>query len=425
MSVLEVPLSEAVIKRYQADPAVRELKDPRHPLRLRYHAGRAAASWHLVLYRGGKAQWTKLGNWPALSVKACLAQLSELIARHSAGERGGLDQWERVGDLLRWYRERALSDRSLSRHRKSTIKWALDRHLLPLLGGETITELDHSLLDNEFIWPLQARYQLSTVRQLFALLKVAFRRAVKLRKLAGDPLAGLVFGDFISADIKPRASRLQLGHLPDLLATIAAQPTSAAMLLWLLLAHGWRRGETRQLSWDWVDLDNDRLTIPGEVTKSGEPLTVPLTQAARDRLTAYRYWQRHRGYRGPCLFPSSSQRGPVSDATVGNWVAAASGGRWSAHDLRKLARTCWADQGTDYLVAERLLNHALARLDQAYIHTTVELQKRRALEAWHLTLQQTETKTTPRRPATSGPGEPAPHLAAPATDEFYHRGITR
>jgi hypothetical protein len=43
----------------------------------------------------------------------------------------------------------------------------------------------------------------------------------------------------------------------------------------------------------------------------------------------------------------------------------------------------WADLGVDYMVAETLLNHAKDKLDQAYIHTHLEMKKKEALNAYH------------------------------------------
>ncbi|EGH14263.1 MULTISPECIES: hypothetical protein [Pseudomonas syringae group] len=63
-------------------------------------------------------------------------------------------------------------------------------------------------------------------------------------------------------------------------------------------------------------------------------------------------------------------------------------GEWSSHDLRKVARTAWADLGVDYMVGEMLLNHAMKDLDATYIHTAAEGLKRQALEAWHNYLEQ-------------------------------------
>ncbi|MGE4262058.1 hypothetical protein [Shewanella sp.] len=73
----------------------------------------------------------------------------------------------------------------------------------------------------------------------------------------------------------------------------------------------------------------------------------------------------------------------MSDRNASYWIRSISKGNWSAHDLRKLARTSWADLGIDYMVAEQLLNHSMSKLDKAYIHTYMETQKRAAIEQWH------------------------------------------
>ncbi|MGL4508359.1 MAG: hypothetical protein ACRCUF_21770, partial [Aeromonas sobria] len=76
---------------------------------------------------------------------------------------------------------------------------------------------------------------------------------------------------------------------------------------------------------------------------------------------------------------------------------------WTSHDLRKLARTVWADLGVDYIVGELLLNHTLKDLDATYIHTAMAVQKREALACYHdwLILQEltieTETEARSRK----------------------------
>lgn len=42
-------------------------------------------------------------------------------------------------------------------------------------------------------------------------------------------------------------------------------------------------------------------------------------------------------------------------------------GNRSAHDLHKLASTCWTVLGIDYMVAEQLLKPAMSKLDKEYI----------------------------------------------------------
>ncbi|MCD9529581.1 hypothetical protein [Photobacterium carnosum] len=74
---------------------------------------------------------------------------------------------------------------------------------------------------------------------------------------------------------------------------------------------------------------------------------------------------------------------PIYSAKASEWVRGVSKQAWSAHDLRKRARSIWAELGVDYIVCESLLNHARDKLDQANIHTHMELQKKEALETYH------------------------------------------
>jgi hypothetical protein len=69
------------------------------------------------------------------------------------------------------------------------------------------------------------------------------------------------------------------------------------------------------------------------------------------------------------LLKPSLGRSAVSDRNASYWLRRISKGNWSAHDMRKLARTSWAVLGIDYTVTEQLLNHSMSKLDKAYIHT--------------------------------------------------------
>lgn len=104
-------------------------------------------------------------------------------------------------------------------------------------------------------------------------------------------------------------------------------------------------------------------------------------------LTRYRASQAARGYDGAYLFPGIHGQ-PLGKTPAQFAFAVLAGEEWTSHDLRKTARTAWADLGVDYLIGELLLNHALKALDVTYIHTTAEAQKRQALERWHAWLDE-------------------------------------
>lgn len=190
----------------------------------------------------------------------------------------------------------------------------------------------------------------------------------------------------ISGDaIKPKPARLRGDDLPTLLQDLTERIERApleSMLALMMLCHGTRLGETRQARWKNLNLTTRQWFIPAPDTKTKAEHTLPLTAQACALIERYRTMQQTAGYQGPLLFPGRSGT-PISATNASTLFAGLAKGSWSSHDLRKVARTAWADLGVDYMVGEMLLNHAMKDLDATYIHTTAEGMKRKALETWH------------------------------------------
>ncbi|WP_443693121.1 tyrosine-type recombinase/integrase [Pseudomonas protegens] len=386
---LAVALSDAEIRRHQGSD-VRQLRDPRYrELRFRYSTvDRTRGAWHVVI--AGK--WGKAGDYPGISAKAMLATLPSILTRRSAdpATSSTVSQWATVGDLLDWYADRTARNQGLSSKRKSSIKSALKCHLVPGLGVVALGSLDRATLDRLLMWPMQERYALSFVRSVYAVLAVAFRQASRLHLIERNPMADLKFTDFVTTRIRPKPAQLRADDLPELLRVLHEQfeeRPAESMLALMMLYHGTRLGETRLARWRHVNLATAKWFIPAADTKTKAEHTLPLTNQAQQLLRRYRATQAAKGYSGPFLFPGSSGRA-LSATKASSLFTSIAGGEWSSHDLRKVARTAWTDLGTDYMVGELLLNHAMKDLDATYIHTTAEELKRRALESWHEHLDQ-------------------------------------
>lgn len=386
---LAVSLSDAEIRRH-ASSDIRQLRDPRHrELRFRYSTvDRARGAWHVVI--AGK--WGKAGDYPGINAKAMLATLPAILSRRSADptSKSTATNWSTVGELLAWYQERMTRDRSLSEKRKASAKSALKRHLYPRLGELPLSGLNRPAIDRLLMMPMQERYALSFVRSVWGVLGVAVRQAYRLDLLAVNPLAGLEFTDFVRTKIKAKAARLHSDDVAGLLQLLVDrfdESPAGCALAGLMLCHGTRLGETRLARWKNVNTETGKWFIPAADTKTKAAHTLPLTEQARALIERYRLVQQGRGYTGPFLFPGSSGQA-LSATKASTMFTDLAGGEWSSHDLRKVARTAWADLGVDYMVGELLLNHAMKDLDQAYIHTSAEQLKRQALDAWHGWLDQ-------------------------------------
>lgn len=383
MKSIQAQISEAVIRRH-ADKPVRQISDTRHPLKFRYRQERTKGSWYVVSYSKGKASWRKVGAYPTLSAAGMIKALPGIMQRLAAdphSESAVIGQFETTFQLLEWYRERCFSARYLSDARRKAIKCIVNVHLIPKVGFFRIAELDHASVDRLLFEKMQD-YSVAYMRQVFDLLRLAFKQAAKLKMIDLNPIGGLKFSDFVSATIKPRQGRLKRNKLPDLFTRLSDRDYEAQTLALLMLMNGTRIGETRMMRWDHIDWGDKTLEIPERNTKTREAHRIPLTLVALALLKRHRQRQEYHGYKGVYLFPDNKGH-ELSASAASELIRAASGGQWSAHDLRKMARTCWADLGIDYMVSERLLNHKMTNLDQAYIHTYVEDQKRTALEKYH------------------------------------------
>jgi integrase len=386
MSTAALKITDAEIKR-QAAGTVRNLRDiENRGLYLRFAQDRARASWYLVL----RGKWNLIGSFPDLTAKQVVAALPGIRLRLNAGAGSTLSKWVTIGELLDWFAERYSRDRSLSKKRKDTSASMLKCHLVPCLGEVVLASVDKATIDSQLIWPMQQSVEIDYVRSAFQLLALAFRQAFKLRLISENPMKDMKFKDFSTAKVGIKPSRLRGTQLQDLLAgltAVIADSPHDGMLAMMMLCHGTRIGETRQARWSHVSLAEREWFIPGEHTKTGVEHHLPLTDQVRHLLMWYRDRQQAQGYDGQFLFPGRAGEG-LSEGRASAVFSRVGKGEWTSHDLRKLARTCWADIGIDHLIGELLINHAMGHNVKVYVQSGVMDRKRDALEKWHAHLDE-------------------------------------
>lgn len=421
MATLQVQITDAAIKRYAEDLTISELKDPRHPLRFRYRNDRTKGSWHLIRFdKGGK--WRKAANWPEVPARRMLDSVPAVMTRLMTDPAAvaTVDGWETVGQVLRWYVERLKADRGLSKDRRSSSMSVINRQLLPALDDLPLCKLNRDTLDRHLVWHMQEEYSLGYVKSALDVLKVVFGRALVLKKITVNPLAGVTFGNFTKAKIRPKGARLRHVAVVELLAAwtdaFSTDPAAVALMV-LMLAHATRITETRLAKWKNVHLQEGEWFIPGADTKSKRDHLLPLTPAAVAFLERYRNNQKARGYDGAYLFPSTAHLGRSMSRSQAFAVFTRYGaGEWSSHDLRKLAPSIWANLGVDPLVGKLLLNHSTTDLERTYFQAMGEQVKRNALDRWHAWLDvqgfdALQDKTGARRAVKPAAVDPAGWLA--------------
>jgi integrase len=150
------------------------------------------------------------------------------------------------------------------------------------------------------------------------------------------------------------------------------------------LLTGLRRGELAAMSWDWIDRQGLRITVPGRVMKNGREHVVPITNMIAKLLDE----TPDRG--GGLVFPSEKRLGGATP--MSGWsklmtrlrqVSGVNG--VGLHDLRRTYRSALADLGVREEIAEAMIAHRRSGLVARYNRAELWDQRREVaekLDAW-------------------------------------------
>ena len=147
----------------------------------------------------------------------------------------------------------------------------------------------------------------------------------------------------------------------------------AADYVRLLLFTGLRRNEAGSLKWTDVDFAAKTFTIPGERTKNGIALTLPMSDLVSTLLIARRAIGN-----ADFVFPANSKSGHIEEPKFAfDEIEQATGIKVSAHDLRRTFTTIAESLDISTLAIKALINHAPAR-DVTSGYVIIEPERLRA-----------------------------------------------
>jgi len=170
------------------------------------------------------------------------------------------------------------------------------------------------------------------------------------------------------------------------------------LIVRLCLWCGCRRGEAGGMRWS--ERAGGVWTVPGERTKNHRPLVVPLPRQAVEALAdwprfvgsdqlfgrgpgGYQAWSKGKerlDHRIACMHAEQRlgrKLHPDEEPEAGDHLAA-----WSLHDLRRTVQTRLIAFGSNRDLVNRILNHAMGPIDEAYDHHTYLPEKLEALQLW-------------------------------------------
>jgi len=303
------------------------------------------------------------------------------------------------------------------------VRLAFERRVFPRLGDVPAEDVKRADL-LAIVDDAKAGGTLRTAQVLLTDLRQMLRFAVEREVVPHNPLEGIkrtkVAGRSVERDRALTDAELQA--LARALPFARMAPRSAAAI-WLILATGVRVGECMGAVWASPTLDRKALAEVADeagakfgiidlaartwhlpTTKNERDHTIHLSDFALARLAELAGLREldDDGKLVPWVFPATDRARPVCIKSFGKQLAdrqreperrmsgrskathalSLTGGRWTAHDLRRTAATIMARLGVSTDVIDECLNHKLqSKVARVYIKDRREADQLRAFDA--------------------------------------------
>lgn len=271
-----------------------------------------------------------------------------------------------------------------------------ERRVFPVLGDAAAVDISKSDLLT-ILDAVKAEGKLRTCNVLLTDLKQMFNFAVSREIVERNPLETITKRQAGGSETE-RERVLS----PNEVSALAKQLPQANMnirseiAIWLILATACRVGELMNARWQEIDMQKRTWFLPD--TKNQRSHTIHLSDFALSKFAALE------GFREttPWLFPNTRSDAPVCVKSFGkqlvdrqrppekrlkNRTAATeslvlSGGKWTAHDLRRTAATLMASLRISSDVIDECLNHIIpSRARRIYIRDRRETEQAQAFDA--------------------------------------------
>lgn len=267
------------------------------------------------------------------------------------------------------------------RNRKHSQQWGntLKTYAYPIIGNVRVRDIDTAMIVRilQPIWTKKAE----TARRVRGRIKAILDAETVMGHRTGSNPARYV--DHLQLVLPRSKKRSQVRHhaalpwedIPTFIRELEQRPRRAARVLHLLVLTATRTNEARFARVEEFDLDNRVWSIPGDRTKSGRPLRVPLCRRAveivRSALPKAKY-----GY----LFPGCTEGRPLSNMAMLSLLKRMSHSGITVHGFRSTFRD-WVAECTDYpdSLAEEALAHVITSQTIAAYRRRDQLERRRLM----------------------------------------------
>lgn len=359
-------------------------------------------TWVFIYKLQGRKRRMTLGNYPGMTLSNARSAFREARNLLEQGKDPiEVKRREREEQLLRdEARRRELEAPTIARLVDEYLeKWAkprkrswkedqriLEKDIIPAWGkrkAKDITRRDIITLLDRLVdrgAPIQANRTLACVRKMFNF-------AVSRDIVPVSPCAQIT-----APSAENRRDRvLSAGEIRLFWQKLDAAPMAMAtrLALKLILVTGQRKGEVINAEWSEVNINSGWWTIPGEKSKNTLTHRVPLSPLAIELLEEAQTLAGDSRW----VFPGRTIENPIRGDSVNEALARSLPclgieNSFVPHDLRRTMASHLTGMGISRLVVSKLLNHVETGITAVYDRHSYDDEKRRALEAWGMRLQE-------------------------------------
>lgn len=317
--------------------------------------GKTGIKTFFLIYRlNNRKKWLALGRYPQMKLKDARQAAIDALAKVSkgedpAGQVRAYKQSETFRDLAEEFLEKRGRERNWAQSTRRDFRSMLSRDLYPRwedVKARDIKKGDILSVLETIAYGRNSAYLANRTKEL---VHSIFAWAVKRDMLQHNPAIGI---DDFSGE-KPRDRFLSAAEIKALWKlSEELLDTQGRAFFHLLLVWGMRPGEVMKLKWSYFE--QDRVTLPGSITKNRKPLTLYVPEVASTELELLRQTS-HSEF----LFPGARQDDHRhSFTTAYKAILKAMGGDpWQLRDIRRTVETQMVKAGIPRGVADLILNH--------------------------------------------------------------------
>jgi integrase len=340
--------------------------------------------WVFIYSLRGKRRKQGLGPYPDISLEVARARARESRELVAQGLDPIMARAKREAEQIaktaaeesrhttrtlfeQWHKKEA----SKRKDKGEEIRRAFEKDVLPTLGDLYADEVKRRHI-MQVLDDVKERGALRITNQILQYLRQMYRYAIKREIIETDPTYALTKKDAGGKETE-RDRYLTEMELRELSTKISSANLSkqAEAILWIMLATVCRVGEVCRARHKDLDLDACTWVIPAEHSKNGKEHFVHLSDFAKAQfqiltaLSTSNVW----------VMPSRDGKSHVCEKTVQKQfrdrqrdtamkgrskklgALSLSGGRWTAHDLRRTGSTLMGELGIRSDVIDRCQNH--------------------------------------------------------------------